>query len=148
MTALAGGFEGAWHILPVRIYYEDTDLTGVVYHAGHVRFFERGRSEYLRAAGVDLRALMALAEPCAFAVTKLAVAYRAPARLGDTLLVRTLFEKMRGVRFVARQQLTRDETLVAEAEVEVICVDPEGRPRKPPRQLLDRLRPRLGSAMS
>ncbi len=59
-------------MLPVRVYYEDTDFTGVVYHASYLRFFERGRTEFLRAAGVEHAALLALPEPCAFAVTRIA----------------------------------------------------------------------------
>ena len=67
----AGVFSGREHRLPVRVYYEDTDFTGVVYHASYLRFFERGRTEFLRAAGVEHSALLALPEPCAFAVTRL-----------------------------------------------------------------------------
>src|SRR5271163_3525120 len=73
------------HRLPVRVYYEDTDFTGVVYHASYLRYFERGRTEFLRAAGVEHAALLALPEPCAFAVTRISVAFRKPARVDDAL---------------------------------------------------------------
>ena len=72
----SGAFEGREHVLPVRVYYEDTDFTGVVYHASYLRFFERGRTEFLRAAGVEHAALLALPEPCAFAVTRMQIDFR------------------------------------------------------------------------
>ena len=74
----SGAFEGLEHVLPVRVYYEDTDFTGIVYHANYLRFFERGRTEFLRAIGVEHAALLALPQPCAFAVTRLSIAYRHP----------------------------------------------------------------------
>ena len=65
----AGRFDGRVHVLPARVYYEDTDFTGVVYHANYLRFFERGRSDFLRVAGVHHSELLAGAEPLGFAVT-------------------------------------------------------------------------------
>jgi acyl-CoA thioester hydrolase len=137
----AGAFDGPWHVLPVRVYYEDTDFTGVVYHASYLRFFERGRTEFLRAAGIEHRSLLEGAEPTAFAVTKLTVAFRRAARVDDALLVGTAFEAMRGVRIQARQRMLLGEALIAEAEVEIVCVTPDGRPRRPPAELARRLAP-------
>ena len=144
----SGRFEAGEHILPVRVYYEDTDFTGVVYHAGYLRFFERGRTEFLRAAGVDHRTLLELPDPCAFTVTKLTIQYRRTARVDDALDVRTVYRRLRGVRMEISQRLTRDMELLAEAEVEVICITPQGRPRRPPPELLDRIRPLLAEAGS
>jgi acyl-CoA thioester hydrolase len=144
----SGRFEAGEHILPVRVYYEDTDFTGVVYHAGYLRFFERGRTEFLRAAGVDHRTLLDLPDPCAFTVTKLTIEYRRPARVDDALDVRTVYRRLRGVRMEISQRLTRDKDLLAEAEIEVICITPQGRPRRPPPELLDRIRPLLAEAGS
>jgi acyl-CoA thioester hydrolase len=143
MEPACGRFDGPEHILPLRVYYEDTDFTGVVYHANYLRFFERGRTEYLRAAGVSHRALLEREEPCGFTATKLSVAFRLPGRVDDALEVRTVFHRMVGVRFQARQRLMRGEEVLAEADVEVICVNSEGRPRRPPPDLLAALRPRL-----
>jgi acyl-CoA thioester hydrolase len=137
----AGGFEGREHVLPVRVYYEDTDFTGVVYHAGYLRFLERGRTEFLRAAGVEHRTLLGAAEPTAFAVTRLTVAFRRAARVDDALAVRTSFDEMRGVRIEASQRISRGEELIAEAQVEVVCIRPDGRPRRPPAELVRRLAP-------
>src|ERR1700753_253390 len=117
-----GAFEGLEHVLPVRVYYEDTDFTGVVYHASYLRFFERGRTEFLRAAGVEHAALLELAEPCAFAVTRMNIAFRKAARVDDALVVRTVYREGRGVRIEALQRIEKDGELIAEAEVEVVCI--------------------------
>ena len=142
----SGAFEGREHVLPVRVYYEDTDFTGVVYHAGYLRFFERGRTEFLRAAGVEHAALLQLPEPCAFAITRIAVAFRQAARVDDALEVRTKYHSMRGVRIVAAQRIVRDGTLIAEADVEVVCIRLDGRPRRPPPELTERVAPFLTEA--
>jgi acyl-CoA thioester hydrolase len=135
----SGAFEGREHVLPVRVYYEDTDFTGVVYHAGYLRFFERGRTEFLRSVGVEHAALLALPEPCVFALTRISVAFLKAARVDDALEVRTKYHSMRGVRIGAAQRIVRDGALIAEADVEVVCIRPDGRPRRPPPELTGRL---------
>jgi acyl-CoA thioester hydrolase len=135
----SGAFEGREHVLPVRVYYEDTDFTGVVYHAGYLRFFERGRTEFLRAIGVEHAALLEAPEPCAFALTRIAVAFRKAARVDDALEVRTKYHSVRGVRIGAAQRIVRDGALIAEADVEVVCIRPDGRPRRPPPELTERM---------
>ena len=84
---MSGAFDGYEHVLPVRVYYEDTDFTGIVYHANCLRFFERGRPEFLREIGVEHAALLALPAPVAFAVTRLSIASRRAARVDDALEV-------------------------------------------------------------
>ncbi len=139
----AGAFHGREHRLPVRVYYEDTDFTGVVYHANYLRFFERGRSDYLRAAGLSHRVLLERADPCAFTVTRIDVRFGKPARIDDALLVVTAFEAARGARMTVRQTLERDADRLAEARVEVACITPQGRARRPPGDFLERLKPLL-----
>ena len=139
----SGAFDGKAHLLPVRVYYEDTDFTGVVYHASYLRFFERGRTEFLRAAGVEHAALLALPEPCAFAVTRITVAFRKAARVDDALEVRTTYRAGKGVRREALQRVLRGGELIAEAEVEVVCIRLDGRPRRPPPELTERVAPFL-----
>src|ERR1700722_14874984 len=117
-----GAFDGHEPVLRVGVYYEDTDFTGVVYHANYLRFFERGRTEFLRAIGVEHAALLELPEPCAFAVTRLSIVYRRAARGDDALEIRTRYRKGKGVRIEAVQRVLRDGTLIAEAEVEVVCI--------------------------
>jgi acyl-CoA thioester hydrolase len=146
MTPSSGAFEGREHLLPVRVYYEDTDFTGVVYHASYLRFFERGRTEFLRAAGVEHAALLALAEPCAFAVTRMNIAFKKAARVDDALVVRTHYREGRGVRIEAVQRIEKDGELIAEAEVEVVCIRLDGRPRRPPPELTGPLAPYLKEA--
>jgi acyl-CoA thioester hydrolase len=139
----SGQFEGLEHVLPVRVYYEDTDFTGIVYHANYLRFFERGRTEFLRAIGVEHAALLALPRPCAFAVTKLSITYRNPARVDDALEVRTVNYRISSARTGVRQRVLRAGALLTEADVEIVCIGLDGRPCRPPPELTTRLAPYL-----
>jgi acyl-CoA thioester hydrolase len=139
----AGRFEGRYHLLPVRIYYEDTDFTGLVYHANYARYFERGRSDFLRLAGISHTALLEGAEPLGFAVNRLTLEFQKPARIDDALLIRTLFERAQGPRIFISQQLERGAEILVRGQVEVCCISLTGRPRKPPPMLLERLKPFL-----
>ncbi|MEG1030068.1 MAG: YbgC/FadM family acyl-CoA thioesterase, partial [Brevundimonas sp.] len=96
----AGRFDGQDHLLPVRVYYEDTDFTGLVYHANYVRYFERGRSDFLRVAGVGHVELLEQDEPLAFVVSDLVIKYLKPARIDDALVVRTRYEAIKGPRLI------------------------------------------------
>lgn len=125
--------------LAVRVYYEDTDFSGVVYHARHLQFFERGRTEALRACGVSHTDLLARAEPLAFAVRKMTTEWRAPARIDDLLDVRTRFGEIRGARMTLAQEIFRGETLIAAADVEAACMSLDGRPRRLPADILEKL---------
>lgn len=140
-TPSAGWMEGLEHVLPVRIYYEDTDFTGVVYHGAYVRFFERGRTDFLRLAGVGHAELLERPDPLAFTVTRLSIDFRRPARIDDALAVRTRYEAVRGPRLLIRQRVLRGEALVAEAAVEAACIDLAGRARRPPADLVQALQP-------
>ncbi|HEY2659332.1 MAG TPA: tol-pal system-associated acyl-CoA thioesterase [Caulobacteraceae bacterium] len=137
----AGMFEGREHVLPVRVYYEDTDFTGVVYHANYVRYFERGRSDFLRLAGVSHTSLLEREDPAAFVVTRLAIDFRQAARIDDALLVRTTYDTVKGPRLMISQRIFRSETLIAQAEIEAACISLNGRPRKPPSGLVAALSP-------
>jgi len=137
----AGWFEGREHVLPVRVYYEDTDFTGVVYHANYLRYFERGRSDFLRMAGVSHTDLLAHHEPTAFVVTRMEIDFRKPARIDDALLVRTTYDEARGPRLAISQRITRGDDLIATAAVSAACISLDGRPRKPPPGLVEALRP-------
>jgi acyl-CoA thioester hydrolase len=138
----AGWFEADEHVLPVRVYFEDTDFSGVVYHGAYVRFFERGRSDCLRLMGVHHAALAGAAEPLAFTVIRMEVDFRRAARIDDALQVRTAFDGLKGVRFSVRQRILRGDELVAEALVQAACIDIRtGRPRRLPPVLIEALRP-------
>ncbi len=137
----AGHVVGREHRLPVRIYYEDTDFTGVVYHANYARYFERGRSDFLRVAGVSHAALLDREDPAAFTVTKLEIEFKRAARIDDALLVRTTYDSVRGPRLFISQRITRGDEVIATAKVEAACIDLKGRARKPPAGLAEALAP-------
>src|SRR5207302_3939048 len=94
----SGSFHGKVHILPIRIYYEDTDLSGVVYHANYLRYMERGRSEFFRSAGILRLAQLEAPEPTAWTLRKVEVEYLKPARLDDLIEVHTLAAALTGAR--------------------------------------------------
>jgi acyl-CoA thioester hydrolase len=124
--------------ISVRIYYEDTDFSGVVYHARHLQFFERGRTEALRSCGISHSDLLARAEPLAFAVRRMTIDWRAPARIDDLLTVTTAFIEVKGARMSLRQAIARGETPIASAEVEAACMNLDGRPRRLPPEVAAR----------
>ena len=126
---------------PVRVYYEDTDFSGVVYHAAHLKYFERGRTESLRACGVHHSELLGREEPLVFAVRKMTTEWLAPARIDDLLEVRTIFRAIKGARMLLDQEIRRGQTLIARAGVEAVCMTRAGRPRRLPRDVAARLAP-------
>jgi acyl-CoA thioester hydrolase len=137
----AGRLVGREHQLAVRVYYEDTDFTGVVYHGNYARYFERGRSDFMRVAGVSHAELAGRADPTAFTVTKLAIEYLRAARIDDALVVRTTYDSARGPRLFISQRITRGEDVLATAQVEAACIDLTGRARRPPADLVAKLTP-------
>jgi acyl-CoA thioester hydrolase len=126
---LAGRLEGGAHVLPVRVYYEDTDFSGVVYHASYLRFLERGRTDFLRLGGVDQSTLHAAGEGVIFAVRRMTVDFLKPARMDDVLIVETRTAEVRGASLVIAQAIRRgDETLLT-ADVRVATLS-NGRPAR------------------
>jgi acyl-CoA thioester hydrolase len=139
----AGVLDGREHVLPVRIYYEDTDFTGVVYHANYLRYFERGRSDFFRLVGISHQSLLQAAEPTAFTIIRMAVDFRRAARVDDALVVRTTFDAVKGPRLFVSQRIFRGEELIAQAEVQAACIDMAGRAKRPPPGMAETLRPLL-----
>lgn len=131
---------GAWtsgvHSLPVRVYYEDTDFTGVVYYANYLKFLERGRTDALRSAGVSHADLLQLDTPLGFAVRKIAVEYLIPARIDDALSVETVFDDAKGARMAISQRIIRGADILITAQVEAACIDLDGRPRRLPEAVI------------
>lgn len=127
------------HIHAVRVYWEDTDAGGIVYHASHVRFFERGRTEFLRARGILQSGMADRASPDAlfFTVRRMEIDYLKPAFLDDLLEVATRVRDIGGSRVELDQRLERDGTVVATARVTVVAVGGNGRPRRLPPTILD-----------
>lgn len=128
---LEGRFEGREHLFPVRVYFEDTDLSGVVYHANYLRYMERARSAMLRAAGIDQRAAFEGGEG-AYAIRDLAIRYLSPAKLDDTLTVVSRLTALRSASVVIQQRVMRGADSLTHAQVEAAFVAPSGRPRRQP----------------
>ena len=126
-----GSIRNGVHHYAVRAYYEDTDLSGVVYHANYLRWFERARSDLLDLIGVDQRAAVEAGEG-AYSVADLAIRYAAPARLGDTVRLETRVVRLGRASCELAQRALRGETLLAEMDVRVGFVSPDGRPRRQP----------------
>lgn len=132
-TPYAGGFNGSEHRFALRVYFEDTDFTGVVYHANYLRYLERARSDMLRAAGIDQRASHE-AGGGVYAVSALSIRYRAPARLDDALVVVSKVAEVRAAACIVHQRVMRGPDMLAEAEVTAVFLSAEGRPRRQPAQ--------------
>jgi len=119
------------HVLPLRVYYEDTDAGGIVYHANYLRFMERGRTEFLRELGHDLAAMRA-GTGINWAVKRLAIDYIAPGRLDEALRVVTTVEALRGASVDLRQQVKRDDTMLTDSTLTLVCMNEAGRPVRLP----------------
>jgi acyl-CoA thioester hydrolase len=135
---LDGEIREGRHRMSVRVYYEDTDFSGIVYHANYLRFMERGRTNYLRLLGADHRALFeeALAEApgFAFVVRSMQIEFLKPARMDDVLEVTTVTEEVKGASIAVHQRVTRADELLIEAHVRVAFVS-GGRARPIPKSL-------------
>lgn len=127
----SGGFRGKSHYFALRVYIEDTDLGGVVYHANYFRFLERARSDMLRSAGIDQRA--GIENRLGFyAVVEAQIKYRKPAKLDDELVVVSRLDGIHGAACVISQKILRDTNLLAEAVITVAFLGPDGRPKRQP----------------
>lgn len=129
---LAGRIEGDTHVLPVRVYFEDTDFTGLVYHANFLKFCERGRSDFIRLLGIDHQSLAnpKEGEPAVFVVRRIEIDYLKPARIDEVLEVVTRCAEIGGATLVLEQDVRRDGTVLARARVSVVLVSPTGKPQR------------------
>ena len=139
MIELGGRIEGKTHILPVRVYYEDTDVSGVVYHANYLRYMERGRSEFFRSAGITKLAQLEQPDPTAWALRRCAIEYHRPARLDDLIEVHTRCIALSGARLSAEQKCFANGQLLTEAEVEACVITLTGKPRRIPDDMREKL---------
>lgn len=128
------------HWLDVRVYYEDTDFTGMVYHANYLKFFERGRSDHLRDAGVAHQMLLARPDPAAFTIININVTYKNAAKVEDLLHVRTRYMGVRGAKIIFSQSCFRGDTEIANAEITAVQIHIDGRPRRPIPEIVEHLR--------
>lgn len=135
LSPASGLIADGTHRLPVRVYYEDTDAGGIVYHAGYLRFFERGRSECLRLLGIDHAARQQDPDPRAragFAVRRAEIDYFVPAVLDDALIISTTIAHVGAAYVDVRQAVLRDEVVLVRAALRVALVDWQGRPCRLP----------------
>lgn len=132
----AGRLDGARHLFPVRVYFEDTDLSGVVYHANYLRFMERARSDFLRAVGIDQRAAFEGGQGV-YAVADLTIRFVSPAKLDDALVVVSRVTRVRAAAAVIHQTVMRGAEKLSEATVTAAFVTPGGRPRRQPPAWID-----------
>ncbi len=135
---LDGSIRDGRHVMQVRVYYEDTDFTGIVYHANYLRFMERGRTNYLRLLGADQHALFAEAQSeapgFAFVVRSMQIEYLKPARMDDVLEIVTVPADIRGASITLAQEVRRGDEVLVEARVKVAFVS-GGRARPIPKAL-------------
>ena len=130
-TPYQGHFDGARHLFAVRVYFEDTDFSGVVYHARYLHFMERARSDMLACVGIDQRTLHAAGQG-AYAVTQMHIKYRRPAHFDDALVVISTVEAVRAASCDIHQTVMRGDDILTEAQVTAAFVSPDGKPRRQP----------------
>lgn len=137
--SLCGELGEEGHRLTQRVYYEDTDFSGLVYHARYLHFLERGRTDYLRCLGVEQSALIGIDEEgLVFVVHRMEIDFKAPARMDDVLEIRTTTTKAGGAKMVLEQEIRRDDQLLIAAKVVIAVVNRVGRPRRLPEGLAQR----------
>ncbi|MFA7415209.1 MAG: tol-pal system-associated acyl-CoA thioesterase [Rhizobium sp.] len=134
--SICGELSDNGHRLHQRVYYEDTDFSGLVYHARYLHFLERGRTDYLRCLGVEQSALLGIDEEgLVFVVHKMEIDFRSPARMDDILEIVTKTTRAGGAKMVLEQEILRDGTQLIAARVVIAVVNRSGRPRRLPEGL-------------
>ena len=118
------------HVFPIRVYYEDTDMGGIVYHANYLKYIERARSDWVRGVGVNQ--VLLKEEGVVFAVRKVDAEYLLTARMDDDLQVHTSTLSVSGARLVVDQKVMRGDDLVFAAEVTIVCINDTGQPTRLP----------------
>ena len=133
-------YQGAWvdgvHRFALRVYFEDTDTAGIVYYANYLKFMERARSEMLRAAGIDQRAVLEAGEGV-YVVAEARLKYHRSAKLDDALVVASTVDAVRAASCVIHQRVMRQAELLVDATITAAFVDREGRPKRQPREWVE-----------
>ena len=133
---LSGELTAEGHTLTQRVYYEDTDFSGVVYHARYLHFLERGRTDFLRCLGIGQATMAAGPESLVFVVHRMEIDFKASARMDDVLSIRTVTEKAAGAKLILDQEIRRDGALLIAARVIVAVINARGRPQRLPAPLI------------
>lgn len=121
------------HRFPIRVYYEDTDMAGIVYYANYLRYIERARSDWVREIGIDQLSMKA--QGVVFAVRRLEADYVLPAHFDEALEVQTTLSQLTPARMVMQQDVRRGDDLLFAAEVTIVCIGPAGKPTRLPAEL-------------
>ena len=138
-TPYRGGFIGSEHHFALTVYFEDTDAYGIVYYANYPKFMERARSDFIRAVGVDQAAELR-ATGSAYAVVEVDIKYRRPGRLGDDVQVVSTVQQVRASSVDIHQRVMRGAELLTDARVTAAFLDGQGRPRRQPRDWVERFK--------
>jgi acyl-CoA thioester hydrolase len=143
-AGLTGMLTPRGHLLKARVYFADTDFSGVVYHARYLEFLERGRSDFLRLTGIHHTELAdgLHGERIVWVVRRMEIDFRAPARIDDILTVETHTDSISGARIFMAQTIGRGDDLLIEAKVEAAIIGESGRPKRFPREWIERLLPK------
>jgi acyl-CoA thioester hydrolase len=136
-TPYAGAWVGSTHHFALRVYFEDTDVAGIVYYANYLKFFERARSDMLRAAGIDQREVLE-AGGGVYVVAEAHIKYLRPARLDDALRILSAIKAVRGASVLIHQRVMRGEEKLADAMITAAFLSRDGRPQRQPREWIDR----------
>jgi acyl-CoA thioester hydrolase len=134
-----GGFDGPEHHFALSVYFEDTDAYGIVYYANYLKFMERARSDMIRSVGVDQAAELKRSGS-AYAVVEVDIRYRRPARLGDDLLVVSTVERVLASSVNIHQRVMRGPELLTDARVTAAFLDGDGRPRRQPKDWVEKFK--------
>jgi acyl-CoA thioester hydrolase len=136
---LSGELTDVGHRLVQRVYYEDTDFSGLVYHARYLHFLERGRTDYLRCLGCEQSALLSADEEgLVFVVHRMEIDFKQPARMDDIVDILTLTEKAGGAKMVLSQEIRRGDSLLIAAKVVIAVINKHGRPRRLPATIAEK----------
>jgi acyl-CoA thioester hydrolase len=136
-TPYRGGFVGTQHRFALTVYFEDTDTAGVVYYANYLKFMERARSDMLRAVGIDQQEMLG-SDGSAYYVVHVDIRYRSPGRLGEDIQVVSTVEQVRASSVHIHQRVMRGPELLADASVTAAFLDREGRPRRQPKEWVEK----------
>lgn len=133
---LSGSFVGSSHLFPIRIYYDDTDAGGIVYHTRYMVFAEHARTEFLRLLGTEQRQLY-IQQDCLFVVRRVQIEYKASARLDDVVIVESSLIKVENVRVTFQQHIKKEGQVLVALVVEVALITEKGIPKRMPLPLLE-----------
>ena len=127
-----GYYQGKTHIFALRVYFEDTDLSGIVYHANYLRYMERARSDMLHILGINQRDEWNKGQGGVYTISQVQLRYHSPAYIDDALRIESQLVQLRAAGSVMRQKIYRDTHLLTEGMVHAVFIGPDGRPRRQP----------------